>query len=76
VSKSEKLQDVEWVGKVLNAARMGDAAAMKELLQHKKAKQRIGKLRKPLPEVGPSVLWFTPCWSCVTLHDEAHKHHQ
>lgn len=56
VSKSEKLQDVEWVGKVLNAARSGDAAAIKELLQHKKAKQRIRKLRKPLPEVRPFVL--------------------
>lgn len=51
ISKSEKLQDVEWVGKVLNAARTGDAAAMKELLTHKRAKQRLGKLRKALPEV-------------------------
>lgn len=51
VSQSEKLQDVEWVGKVLNAARTGDAAAMKDLLTHKKAKQRLGKLRKALPEV-------------------------
>jgi hypothetical protein len=48
LAKSSKLQDAEWLGKVANAARDGDAAAMKTLLQHERAKQRIKKLRKPM----------------------------
>ena len=46
VSKSAKLQDAEWVGKVLKAARSGDGKAMKELLKHEKTTARLRKLRK------------------------------
>lgn len=56
VSKSTKLQDAEWLGKVLSAARAGDTAGMKTLLQHEKAKQRLRKLRRPV-EVRGNGRW-------------------
>lgn len=48
VAKSSKLQDADWLGKVLNAARTGDAAGMKKLLQDENAKAKLKKLRKPV----------------------------
>lgn len=48
VSKSTKLQDAQWIGQVLSAARTGDAAAMKALLAQDRAKARIRKLHRPV----------------------------
>lgn len=48
VSKSTKLQDAQWIGQVLSAARTGDAAAMKTLLAQDRAKARLRKLHKPV----------------------------
>lgn len=51
MSKSTKLQEAQWLGRVLKAARGGDGAAMKELLAVEGARSRLKKLRKPVPEV-------------------------
>jgi hypothetical protein len=48
VSKSTKLQDAQWIGQVLSAARTGDAATMKVLLAQDRAKARLRKLHKPV----------------------------
>jgi hypothetical protein len=48
MSKSSKLQDAQWIGQVLSAARSGDAAAMKGLLAQDRAKARLRKLHKPV----------------------------
>lgn len=49
VAASTKLQDAQWLGKLLTAARAGDAGAIRELLKDgKKAAARIKKLQAPL----------------------------
>jgi hypothetical protein len=66
LAKSSKLQDAEWLGKVANAARDGDAAAMKTLLQHERAKQRMKKLRKPMEvRLGSRLLGVRVCVAVV-----------
>jgi hypothetical protein len=56
--KGAKLKEAEWLGKLAVAARAGDAATVKELLQNPRARQLIAKLQFALVSIVTAVkLW-------------------
>jgi hypothetical protein len=54
--KGAKLKEAEWLGKLAVAARAGDAATVKELLQNPDSRKLIAKLQYSLVSMLSSVM--------------------